>query len=512
MTESKANSIKIISPIGGCLIGGIIMGTLMDSIAGTALSFARLDMPGDIYATSDEFATLDFSYTSTKIISFMTVPWLFARWFPLRCLKSAVVFLIIACGLMVSTVSLNGLIMLRAMQGLAGGILIVGSQTFLFQLYSSQKQPTLQAFFALGAVLTPAMLAPALQGWLVDNLSWSFIFISASLCGVASFLFLLPLKENILKKMGSPRLDYIGFALFCVAAICLTYVAQQGSRWNWWENRRITALMIIGTIALLVFIAAQAYKACCKTKTAAFVDAKVFDDNNFLFAFPISFITGIVLFGSTYLISSLTLGILGFTATSAGLLMIPGVITFIASMLVVIFFMQKLNIPGLVFAPIGIVVLIISMWMLTGSTSESGSTSMTPALLTRAGGLGLLILAINVFALNGLKKEHNVQGVALFITLRQAGGLFGVAMLQAYFNHQSALNKMILSSHLSEGCTLVSERLGTISSALQAQGMESGDAAKAAVALLNRSVDIQASVLSFNEAFFALVLLGTSNN
>src|SRR5438445_12153363 len=49
-------------------------------------------------------------------------------------------------------------------------------------------------------------------------------------------------------------------------------------------------------------------------------------------------------------------------------------------------------------APFGILLIMVAMWMLSGSTSESGTDDMMAAILLRGLGLGFLFLSITLFA------------------------------------------------------------------------------------------------------------------
>ena len=61
-------------------------------------------------------------------------------------------------------------LVLRMLQGFSGGVLLVAGQAIIFLAWPRSDQPVLQALFAIGSVVAPATMAPALQGWLLDGL------------------------------------------------------------------------------------------------------------------------------------------------------------------------------------------------------------------------------------------------------------------------------------------------------------------------------------------------------
>ncbi len=110
------------------LLAGIILAVLTEAIASTTLSLSRGDIIGDTYATPDEFAWLDISYTTLKLIGFLTVPWLMTRLNPRSILIASVAAMGLASGVATITQSLDLLIVLRVAQGLAGGCLLVAAR------------------------------------------------------------------------------------------------------------------------------------------------------------------------------------------------------------------------------------------------------------------------------------------------------------------------------------------------------------------------------------------------
>jgi len=71
--------------------------------------------------------------------------------------------------------SIGALIGWRTLQGMGGGLLIPIGQTLTYQLYRSHERAGLSAAIMLVGLLAPA-LSPALGGWLVDRLDWSWVF------------------------------------------------------------------------------------------------------------------------------------------------------------------------------------------------------------------------------------------------------------------------------------------------------------------------------------------------
>ncbi|PMZ76555.1 DHA2 family efflux MFS transporter permease subunit [Pseudomonas sp. FW305-70] len=487
---------------GVLLIAGIVLAALTEAIASTVLALGRGDIIGDIYATPDEFAWLDVGYIALKLIGFMLAPWLMQRFSPRNVLIGATLVMGLACCVAAVSAWLELLIALRILQGFAGGALLVAGQAIIFRGYPRALQPILQALFAMAAVVASATLAPALQGWLIDSQSWTWIFFSVVPLALAATGLLLIADHPVPARVRQPSFDWLGFSLLAAALFCFTYVLSQGSRWDWFEEPRILVLTVLGAAALLGFLGQQVL-----ADGQGLLDFSLFKSSDFTFAIIVSFVAGAALFGSAYLIPAFALSVLAFTPTDAGLLLLPSGGFFVGSLLIAAWLFQVRRVPPVATVPLGILLIMAAMWMLSGSTSESGSDDMMVAILLRGLGLGFLFLSITLIAFTHLNSRNLASGIGLFNTGRQLGGLMGVAGLQTLIDHHAVTNGVVLGTHVTAGGHALIERLTTTTAMLAGKGMDQVTAGRAATSLLGKAVSGQATVIAFDTAFFAVALL-----
>jgi DHA2 family multidrug resistance protein len=408
----------------------------------------------------------------------------------------------LACGVAAITARLDLLVALRGIQGFAGGTLLVGGQAIIFRAYPRSRQPILQALFAMGSVVAPATLAPALQGWLIDSQSWTWIFFSVVPIALAASGLVLIADGPMPAKVRQRPFDWIGFLLISTTLLCFTYVLSQGSRWDWFEEPRILWLTVIGAAALLAFLGQQVL-----AKGQGLFDFTLFKTSDFSFAFIVSFVAGAALFGSAFLIPAFALSVLGFTPTDAGQLLLPSGAFFVGALLISAYLMQAHRVAPFATVPFGILMIMVAMWMLSGSTSESGADDMMGAILLRGLGLGFLFLSITLIAFSHLNSRNLASGIGLFNTGRQLGGLIGVAGLQTLIDHNVVTNAVVLGANVTPGGAAVIERMTTTTAMLSAKGMDAVAAGRAATSLLGRLVTSQSTVIAFDTAFVAVALL-----
>ncbi|MEH2526985.1 hypothetical protein V1288_004894 [Bradyrhizobium sp. AZCC 2176] len=188
-------------------------------------------------------------------------------------------------------------------------------------------------------------------------------------------------------------------------------------------------------------------------------------------------------------------------------LLLPSGAFFIGTLLLAAFLMQVRRVAPVATVPFGILMIMVAMWMLSGSTSESGADDMMAAILLRGLGLGFLFLSITLIAFSNLNDRNLAYGIGLFDTGRQLGGLMGVAGLQTLIDHNITANLTVLGARITAGVPAVSERLTTTAAMLAARGMDATAASRAATSLLGRIVTAQSTVIAFDTAFNAVALL-----
>lgn len=314
---------------------------------------------------------------------------------------------------------------------------------------------------------------------------------------------LLLMIESPAPAKGAPRpFDGLGFSLISLTFLCLTYVLTQGSRWDWFEEPRIIWLTLTGATALLAFLGRQAI-----AKGRGLLDFSLFGPNDFTFAFIVSFVAGAALSGSAFVIPAFAVSVLAFTPTDAGGLLLPSGAPFIGALFFVAVLVQLRRLPPFATVPFGILILMTAMWLLSGSTSESGADDMMAGVLLRGLGLGFLFLSITLIAFGDLDGDRLAGGIGLFNAGRQMGGLMGIAALQTLTDHHVVANGAVLGAHVAAGTPAVIERLTGLTAMLATKGMDAAAAGRAAAGLLGRAVAGQSTVIAFDTAFNSVALL-----
>jgi DHA2 family multidrug resistance protein len=212
---------------------------------------------------------------------------------------------------------------------------------------------------------------------------------------------------------------------------------------------------------------------------------------------------GFGLYGGVFLFPLFAQNILHFTPTVTGLVLMPGAIaTGISAMLCGRLLGGKTQFlsPRLVIV-FGMTLFILSMWDLGHLTTRSGEPDTRLALIVRGFGLGCLFTPINLAAFSSLKGAEIAQGASLLNLTRQLGGSFGIAYLGTHIANAQAYHSSLLSAHLYAGNPAFDERVQLLQQALMARGYDMVRAHQAALEIIARTAQVQAAVMSYNDAF-----------
>lgn len=503
MVRSDITALAITRPDGtGPRAGWLLLAAIavsfmfaFDSVIGNV---ATAHMMGDTATTPDVIAWNNIMFVFAALMGFMIAADLGRRRSRRRLLLIATLVLALSS---VGTIGIDRaweLILFRGIQGLSSGLLLATTQTLLFENFSYAVQGLVQALFALGVVMTPNSLGPALEGWITDNFDWSWSFlVIAPLALIAATVFRsIPADPHIHRK--NVEIDRIGVVLLAAVLLPLTYLLQRGDRYNWFDDSRICwlSLVLLGLSGLFCWWQMH------NRKGAGLINFALFRDRDFAFGFAVSFLAGFLLFGSALLIGALSVSVLGYTAENSGLLVLPTSITVVCSLLIAGWLIQYLKVSAIKVIPIGLILFMCAMWMFGHATTDMAGINLSPALMTRGLGLGFLFVGLTVSTFVTLRGHKLAQGVGLFNAGRQIGGLIGMASMSRWFHVHLVENYSSLAGNLSIYNPDFLQAKHHLTSMLSA-AVSHAEAGRLAMATLMHGLMRQTAVLSLDDCFIS---------
>src|SRR3984885_7724015 len=293
--------------VGGALIGAF-MAVLNIQITNASLPYIE----GGIGTGGINGAWVITAYLIGEIIVIPMTDFL-SRVFSLRryMIANTVLFLFFsaACG---QARSLPEMIVLRALQGFAGGVLNPPAFTLIVAMLPASKRPLGLAGFAITATFAPA-IGPTIGGWLTDNYGWQTIFyinLAPGTVMLAALIYGLPQSPAQLGLLR--RGDWLGIALMAVGLAALQTVLDEGTVYDWFGSAMIVRLSILSTVALGAFLVVEL------VRKEPLINLRLLARRNFGLGTLGNFLLGFALYGSAYLLPQYLAVSQGFDAQQSG--------------------------------------------------------------------------------------------------------------------------------------------------------------------------------------------------
>jgi DHA2 family multidrug resistance protein len=216
-------------------------------------------------------------------------------------------------------------------------------------------------------------------------------------------------------------------------------------------------------------------------------------------------VMGVGLFASVFTLPVFLQGNLRMTAQQTGIVLLPGALATALSMLVVGRLTQRVDPRFLI--TFGAVLFAAAMWQLSQITGVSGSGDFWWPLIMRGVGLGFMFVPLTTVTLAELTTAELPQGTGLYNFFRQLGGSLGIAGIATMLTHYTAQFRALLEEHVRTGDPMSLSRIEMVTRGLIAQGADAWTARARALAILDRQIVGQASVLAYSRIYVLSALL-----
>ena len=400
------------------------------------------------------------------------------------CLTNAVLFLAlsVACAF---AQDLSQMIVLRAIQGFTGGVLIPMAFTLIITLLPKSKQPIGLALFAISATFAPA-IGPTIGGYLTENWGWQYIFYvnlvpGALMIGMLWFsLESSPMKLEMLRQG-----DWPGVITMAIGLSALQTVLEEGNKDDWFGSSFIVWLSVIAAISLSLFLWVEL------TSKKPLLNLKLLFRRNFGFGILANFLLGTALYGSVYILPVYLSRIQGYNAEQIGMVLAWTGLPQLLLIPLVPRLMKRFD-PQLVIG-FGFALFAASNFMNIYMTPDYANDQLFWPNVVRAIGQALVFAPLSAVATAGIEPENAGSASGLFNMMRNLGGAVGIAILQTFLTKREQYHSNVLSQSVSLFEQATRTRIDQLTQYFLNHGFaDRADASRWAVVAIGRVVQKQA--------------------
>lgn len=323
--------------------------------------------------------------------------------------------------------SATALSLARALQGVGGAAITPLTLTILTRAFPAEQRA---AAIGLWSGVSGLGLAagPLVGGAIVNGWTWNAVF----WINVPVGLLLLVLGRLRLEESRGDQqpLDLPGIALIGPGLTGIVYGLVRGNALGW------TSGQVLGAIGAGVALTA-AFVLRQRAASHPMISLSLFRSGDFSAANTVGFLMSFGMFGSIFLITLFVQTVLHFSPLRAGLGTMPwtGTIMLVAPIAGIV--AGRIGARPLVLAGMAIQAVSLAWIGAIASTTVPYSHLLPPFILGGLG-MGLTFAPLSEAVMGAVTGSQQGQASSVYNTIRELGGVFGVAILGAVFQHVAA--------------------------------------------------------------------------
>jgi EmrB/QacA subfamily drug resistance transporter len=341
--------------------------------------------------------------------------------------------------------SMGQLIAFRALQGIGAGGLMVGAQAIIADIVPPRERGRYMGL--IGAVFAVASVAgPLLGGFLVDNLSWRWVFYVNLPVGALAVVIVVA-KLHLHTPAIRHRIDVFGATLLTGGVGALILLTTWGGSEYSWGSPTIVGLGVLGLLFLATFV-------WWETRAAEpILPLTLFRSSVFSVSNAIGFTIGMAMFGAIVFIPLYLQLVYGASPTSSGLRLLPLMAGLLAAAIASGRAISRIG-RYRAFPIAGTATLVVGMFLLSRLTVDTPPWVASAYMVVVGVGIGLVMQVLVLVVQNDVRPQDIGVATSTATFFRSVGGSFGVAIFGTIFANR-------LTDQLAQLPPSVTARLGS---------------------------------------------------
>ncbi|MGI6500910.1 MAG: MDR family MFS transporter [Anaerostipes sp.] len=395
----------------------ILISCIASSMLATALSTALPAITTDLKISVSIGQWLTSGYSLAMGITMPLTAFLITR-FPTKRLYLTGMAAFIA-GLAICTLAPTFPIMMcgRVLQAVGNGVMTAMAQVVLLTIYPIEKKGTIMGWYGLSVSAAP-VIAPTLAGVLIDFTGWRSIFYVAIGIMVFSFIYGMFAFDNVLDTYKK-KFDVISFVLSAFTFGGITLGIGNISTYGLFSVQIMVALFV-GIVGGILFVYRQFHIE------HPFLELRILKYREFTLSVLGSMLLYLVMMGSSVIMPVFVQLILGYSATTAGLVTLPGSLAMAVFSPMAGKMYDKLGMKKLFVA--GAACMLLSNIGMIFVTMDISLVIPAALNVIRCVSIGCLMMPLVTWGTSYVPVKHMADATALLASLRTIAGAIGAAV------------------------------------------------------------------------------------
>ncbi|GAA2728426.1 DHA2 family efflux MFS transporter permease subunit [Actinocorallia aurantiaca] len=423
-------------PDGGGLDRGVlavamvvVLGAIMSILDVTVVHIAVPALSQEFGAPLSQIQWVATGYTLALATVIPVTGWAASRFGTKRLYMISLGLFVLGSALAGMAWSAESLIAFRVLQGLGGGMIMPAGMTILTQKAGPQRVGQVMSVVGIPMLLGP-ISGPILGGWLVDDVSWRWIFYINVPVGIISLFLAWRILDRDTPQPGE-KLDLLGLLLLSPGLAALIYGLATGAEKGAFDSAEVIGFTAVGAVLVAGFVV-RALSA-----EVPLIDLRLFKRRSVAAASGTMVLFGLAFFGAMFLMPMYYQLVRGESAFHTGLLLIPQGLGAMVTMPIGGKLTDKIG-PGRVVLA-GLVLIVGGMIGFTTQMDvDTSKAVLGVALFVMGLGMGLTMMPTMSAAMQSLSHDEVPRASTALNIIQQVAGSIGTAAISVILTTELA--------------------------------------------------------------------------
>lgn len=322
----------------------------------------------------------------------------------------------------------------RIVQAVGAGIIAPLINTALLMVFPPEKRGAAMGMYGLVVCFAPA-IGPTLAGLIIDRWSWHYLFYFLLPIIAFDIIFSSFFMKDVI-PLKSPKIDFLSILLSTAGFGLMLYGFSNAGNKGWGDIIVISTI-VVGTVISALFVWRQL------TMEQPMLEMHVFKSSTFTLTTVIGSILNIASVGASIVMPIFLQNILGKSAFTSGLTLLPGAVLMAIMMLVSGRLFDKYGVKKLAIP--GIILLIIASIPFGNLHRSTSVVYVSLIYAVRYIGVALVIMPMQTAGMNALPNKLLAHASAVINMAKQVAGSLGSAVLITVMSNVAASNSPDIS-------------------------------------------------------------------